>query len=48
MVADPVSPDAVGPEPYWKCVVAAAPQLLLSLEFELVTPGLRALRPDRR
>jgi hypothetical protein len=39
MLADPVSPDAGGPEPYWKCVVAAVPLLLLSLEFELVTRG---------
>ena len=39
MVAETVSPQVAGQEPYWKCIVAAAPQLLLALEFELVIRG---------
>ena len=41
MLADPGSPDSGSPEPYWKCVVAAVPQFLLSLQFELVSRGFK-------
>jgi len=43
MAADPVAPDTGGPEPYWKCVAASAPQFLVALQFELVNRGMTPL-----